>query len=245
MTDDCRHCGPTTGPMTPWQRERIDQGINAVCDWLEAAAGDDECAQLAALATIERYLSRAESAHGGTVRMFGLVMYLARLCGRMLPDKFDQFGMWLIENTPHGRVVTAPDGHSIDEECPESRVSIRLMVAYANDNDRFAHELLVAFLDALPDRTEAPDHLQDVFLHLTEIYLWIQHHHFPGKDTHHVEHDNHSVAARVTAPWRRMAAAVAGSRRFQSALSALRSDARRQRQGRRERAGTRGRPGPR
>jgi len=220
--------------MTGRQRERIDDGIAVVEGWLHAAKIHEPCLMLDALAAMERYLAGAQTAHGAIVRMTGLVDYLANRCGRLLPERFQQFGTWLVDTTP--------DGRTIDDESPESRVAIRLMIAHANHNESFAHELLVAYLNALPDRAVRPDHLQDVFFHLAENYLWIDRHQFPHKETH-VEHDHRSLATRIVAPWRRMATALTRSRRVQRALSAVRPEPRRERPGRRGRAGTRGRPG--
>ena len=201
VTDDCTECGPTTGPMTRAQRQRIDHGMTVVDGWLTAARTGDPCIQLASLAALQKYLDGSQSVHGVTTRMTGLVSYLARECSRLLPDRFGQFGYWITQDNPR------PE-QTIDDTTPEYRVSIRLMIAYKSRREDLARDLLLGYMRGLEDQSTLPDHLQEVFMCLTEIYLWIEHQQSPPrKGVPNGKHDRNVLAARIAAAWRRVAAA--------------------------------------
>jgi len=162
---DCE-CGPHDGPMTPQQHQRIHFGRTLCETWLKDAASGDANLQALSVVAVRTFIGGAPTFHDRIVRLTGLVDYLARRCAAQLPTKFDEFGKWVIQNGPFA-------GPTIDDTTPEARVAIRLMIAYVNRDEVFARDLILGFVNGLPDDV-LPEQLADVFFCLTELYLWMR-----------------------------------------------------------------------
>jgi len=138
-----------------------------VCDtWLLAAATENQDHTTRSLVSIRAFIADAPTARARIVRLTGLIDYLARRCAAALPTKFDEFGSWIIRDGPF-------TGATIDDTAPEARVAIRLMIFYVNQDEVGARDLMLGYINGLPE-AEMPDRLSDVFFCLTELYLWIR-----------------------------------------------------------------------
>lgn len=189
-------CGPRTGPMTRAQHDRIHHGMTLVDCWLASAASGDYDRMQRSLTAVHEYLLDAPTYHAN-VRQSGLVTYVARRCAAALPAKFDDFAAWL-----------SAGGDIESSTSPEHRIGIRLMVAYQRRDEVHARNLLLDYVNDLPIG-DITARLHAVFLCLSEIYVWIDHHQPRPQRSSDGKYDLHVLATRAAAAWNRVSTAFA------------------------------------
>lgn len=153
-------CGSHHGPMTDAQRELAERSLGLVNGWLTAIRLREEPVVAEAMDSIHRFIAEAPRQHDSVVRMTGLITILAKRCAIAAFPARRGLGFWSVQG------ITG----SIDDLPPTVKLSIRLMIAFGDQDDRAALDLLLGFADSVAEWA-LPDELFAVFLDLTGLYV--------------------------------------------------------------------------
>lgn len=164
-----------------------------VDDWLAAAMCGIAYRRAAAMAPIHSFLRLAPTPHDSHLRLVGLITIAARRCALLLPTP--ERGYWSI-----GEDV---DGTPLDDAPPHIRFAVRLVTAYANDDEGSATDLVVAHVRQLQtDREDVQNELWRVFMYLSNLYLFF-HDAIGQRSPEHAPFHLRTLAGRLAAAWRR------------------------------------------